>query len=163
MTIFRVRSYELDIMGHVNNAVYLSWLEQARLEAMEALGYPLEALIARRWMATVARIEIDYRSEARFGDEIRISTEPERVGRTSLTLRHRLERDGDPEELVADARVVLVWLGPDGRPAPVPEEVREALGSGGGAGGSGPPEATDAPGAAGGSGESGPPAGVDET
>lgn len=126
-TRHRVRSYELDIMGHVNNAVYLSWLEQARLEALEALGYPLEALIARRWMTTVARVEIDYRREARFGDEIVISTRPERIGNSSITLRHRIERENDPRALVAEARVVLVWLGEDGRPAPVPDEVRETL------------------------------------
>lgn len=127
LTRLRVRSYELDILGHVNNAVYLNWLEQARLEAFEALGYPLEALIERRWATTVARIEIDYRREARFGDQLLLSTELERIGRSSITLRHRMEREGDPEPAVAEARVVIVWLGADGRPAPVPEEVRRAL------------------------------------
>lgn len=131
-----VRSYELDIMGHVNNAVYLQWLEQARLQVLESLGYPLEALIRRRWVTTVARIEIDYRREARFGDEIRISTEAERVGRTSLTLRHRLERGEETGDLVAEARVVLVWLGADGQPASVPDEIRAALARRASAGGS---------------------------
>lgn len=126
VTRHRVRSYELDIMGHVNNAAYLNWLEQARLEAFEALGYRLEDLIARQWMTTVARIEIDYRREARFGEEIAILTEVERVGTSSIALAHRLERAG-VRDLVAEARVVVVWLGPDGRPARVPDEVRRAI------------------------------------
>ncbi|MFQ5689742.1 MAG: acyl-CoA thioesterase [Gemmatimonadota bacterium] len=124
---FRVRSYELDFLGHVNNAVYLNWLEQARLQALGELGYPLEALIERAWVTLVARIEIDYRREVRHGDDIRLRTEVERVGRTSLTLHHRFERIDDEVPLVAEARVVIVWIGQDGRPAPVPDEVRERL------------------------------------
>lgn len=127
VTRHRVRSYELDIMGHVNNAAYLNWLEQARLEAFQSLGWPLEALIARRWMTTVARIEIDYRREARFGDEIAISTALERVGDSSIALRHGMDRESEPPGRIAEARVVLVWLDQDRRPARVPDEVREAL------------------------------------
>lgn len=140
VTRHRVRSYELDIMGHVNNAAYLNWLEQARLEAFESLGYPLEDLIARRWMTTVARIEIDYRREARFGDEIAITTRLDRIGESSLALAHRLVRAGPGAGLVAEARAVLVWLGEDRRPARVPDEVRRAIAeaSPGGGGPSGP-------------------------
>ncbi len=144
ITRVRVRSYELDMLGHVNNAVFLNWLEQARLEAFERIGWSLEALIARRWMTHVVRIEIDYRREVRFGDEVVVLTRVEGIGRTSLTLAHSLERaapgagarsgegraraeDGSEPEVVAEARVVVVWLGQDGRPTPVPEEVRRSL------------------------------------
>lgn len=124
---FTVRSYELDMLGHVNNAVYLNYLEQARLQAFEFLGWPLQGLLDGSWMTTVARIEIDYRREARFGDRLVVVTEVDRVGRTSITLAHRIERESDPTSPVADARVVIVWLGPEGRPSPVPDEVRRAL------------------------------------
>ncbi len=142
----RVRSYELDMLGHVNNAVFLNWLEQARLEAFEVLGWSVEDLVRRRWLSNVARIEIDYRREVRFGDVVDVTTGLERLGRTSLTLAHRLVRvagvadegtepagrrgaegPDDRPDLVAEARVVVVWLDEHGRPTPVPREVRRAL------------------------------------
>lgn len=113
------------MLGHVNNAVFLNWLEQARLEIFEEIGWSLEALIGRRWVSNVVRIEIDYRREVRFGDEIELATWLERIGTSSITLAHRLSRDGS--EVVAEARVVVVWLGADGRPSPVPEELRAEL------------------------------------
>ncbi|MGH7540625.1 MAG: acyl-CoA thioesterase [Gemmatimonadota bacterium] len=128
-TTVQVRSYELDILGHVNNAVYLNWLEQARLAALEELGLGVEALIDREWLSNVVRIEIDYRRPARFGDRLRLLTWVERLGRTSLSLGHRILREGEGEDAAptADARVVVVWLDAGGRPTPIPREVRERL------------------------------------
>ena len=45
----RVRSYELDALGHVNHAVYLNYLEQARYDAMEAGGFPHTEVFAKGW------------------------------------------------------------------------------------------------------------------
>ena len=105
---FPVRSYELDILAHVNNAVYLNWLEQARLAAFDEIGYPLDALVERRWVTNVVRIEIDYRRPVVHGQTVVCRTELEGVGRTSLTLGHRLEVEGDPHPPAAEARVVVV-------------------------------------------------------
>lgn len=124
---FPVRSYELDFLGHVNNAVYLQYLEQARLTLLEELGYPLRALIDREWRNAVVHISIDYRREALYGDVVVVHSEVETIGRTSITLRHRLIREGDEESPLAEARVVLVWQDLDGRPTPVPDEIRRAL------------------------------------
>lgn len=127
-TAIEVRSYELDMLGHVNNAVFLNWLEQARLAALEALGFGVEALIEREWSSNVVRIEIDYRRPARFGDRLRVLTWLDRVGNTSLALGHRIERRDDPKGgPVAEAKVIVVWLDRKGGPTRVPAEVRERL------------------------------------
>jgi YbgC/YbaW family acyl-CoA thioester hydrolase len=136
---FRARSYELDMLGHVNNAVFLNWLEQARLQVFEELGWRVEELIAGRWSCNVVRIEIDYRREVRFGDEVELDTRVEAIGRSSITLAHQLRRTkrgagfraqpapSGSGELVAEARAVVVWLDTEGRPTPVPDEARAAL------------------------------------
>src|SRR6266536_479400 len=81
-------------MGHVNNAVYSTYLEQARIGV---LG-DLEPFI-------LARVEIDFRAELRSGEQIEVRTRCARVGTKSFELEHQIWT-GD--RLVADARRVLV-------------------------------------------------------
>ena len=125
---FRVRSYELDSLGHVNHAVYLNWFEHARMEVLERVGLTLDELFRRRWLPTVVRIEVDYRSEARMGSELRIETTMEEMRRSSFVIRQKLLAESDGR-LLAEARVVAVLVGSDGKAIPVPEEVRERFGA----------------------------------
>jgi YbgC/YbaW family acyl-CoA thioester hydrolase len=130
----RVRSYELDSFGHVNHAVHLNWFEQARFEALEAGGFPPSRLAEEGWGVHVVRIEVDYRREVRLGDRIRILTRVVALRNSSFSLEQRAYRpdpgaDGEGA-LVAEGKVVVVWVGSDGAPMRVPPEVRLALGGG---------------------------------
>ncbi|TVR63413.1 MAG: acyl-CoA thioesterase [Gemmatimonadales bacterium] len=133
----RVRSYELDALGHVNHAVYLNYLEQARFDALEAAGVSLEHLSREGWGVHVVRIEVDYRAECRMGDELVIRTRATGFRNSSMTIRQTLARRprnagtapaaaGD-EVTAVDAHIVAVWVGPDGRPMRIPPPVRSAL------------------------------------
>ena len=146
----RVRSYELDALGHVNHAVYLNYLEQARFDALEAAGVSLAHLAREGWGVHVVRIEIDYRAQCRMGDELVIRTHTTGFRNSSMTIQQKLERcprypgpapSGDGEGVTAvEARIVAVWVGPDGRPMRIPALVRSALtGSGPRPDGSDPP------------------------
>jgi acyl-CoA thioester hydrolase len=90
----RVRFRDCDPMGHVNNAVYSTYLEQARIGV---LG-DLEPFI-------LARVEIDFLAELRSGEEIEVLTRCSRIGTKSFELEHQV-RAGD--RVVADAKSVLV-------------------------------------------------------
>ncbi|MEQ8766649.1 MAG: thioesterase family protein [Planctomycetota bacterium] len=119
-----VRSYELDFYQHVNHAVYASWMEEARNRYLTARGrsyadYP-ESL--GLWIVVVSS-HLEYRASAVAGDEIRIRTHIERVGRTSVTFLHEVDRLPEEKRLV-DGRVVMVFKGRDGRAAAVPAELR---------------------------------------
>jgi acyl-CoA thioester hydrolase len=81
-------------MGHVNNAAYSTYLEQARIAALGGL----EPFI-------LARVEIDFRAELRAGEEIEIRSRCPRIGTKSFDLEHELWA-GD--RLVAEAKSVLV-------------------------------------------------------
>ena len=128
-TRLRVRSYELDSFGHVNHAVFLNYLEQARFEALEAGGFPPSLINARGWGVHVVRVEVDYRSEAVLGDPLVVRTRVEALKSSSMILRQvvRKESEAGEGELVAEGRVVLVWVGSDRRPMRIPDPVREAL------------------------------------
>jgi acyl-CoA thioester hydrolase len=90
----RVRFRDCDALGHVNNAVYSTYLEEARLAVLGGL---------REFI--LARVEIDFRAELRAGDEIEVGTRVGRLGGKSFELEHEI-RAGD--RVVAEAKSVLV-------------------------------------------------------
>lgn len=71
--ILRVRGYELDSYGHVNNAVYLQYLEQARWEFMNDNGL-LSFITEKSLLLVVIETNIKYIREANIFDELIIST-----------------------------------------------------------------------------------------
>lgn len=93
-----VRFRDLDAMGHMNNAVYATMIEQARLAFLTPNGAPVENMI-------LARLEIDFRSPVELGETIEIAVTPTRIGTKSFDLDYVL-RAGD--RVVAEAKTVLV-------------------------------------------------------
>ncbi len=98
-------------MGHVNNAVYLTFVETARIAWWTAAtGEPLERDGGRAEGLILAEAEVAFRSPVFFGETVVIETRAARMGRTSLGLEHRLTAsaaDG-PRRLVATCRSVIV-------------------------------------------------------
>jgi acyl-CoA thioester hydrolase len=122
-----VRSYELDTLGHTNNAVYVNWMEQARLATFQELGFGIDGLLAGTVLYNIVRAEVSFRRPTFFGDRVIIGTLLESIGTSSVKLQHPMTMAEDGA-LVCESREVIVWLGSDGRPTPVPDDVREALG-----------------------------------
>lgn len=122
-----VRTSELDSFGHVNHAVYLTYFEHARFEALKQAGFSWSVLGERRWAIFVVRIEVDYLAEARREDQLLVRTWAESFRRTSMVLAQEMTRDDGSRELVSRARVTAVWIGPDRKPMRVPEDVKEGL------------------------------------
>lgn len=99
-----VRFRDVDAMGHVNNAVYLTYFEAARIPYYLMLsGKPDLA----RADIIVARIECDYRSPATFGDTLIVGVRMEEIGSRSFALSYRIE-DAASATLVAEGRSVQV-------------------------------------------------------
>jgi acyl-CoA thioesterase FadM len=71
-----------------------------------------------------ARMEMDFRSSVRFGDDVTTTLTVAEVGRTSIAYGFRLETS---RGVAAEGRVVTVLVGPDARPIEVPDDVRAAL------------------------------------
>ena len=118
----RVRYRDLDAFGHVNNAVYLTYLEEARNAFLAHLGLVRGVADIRM---ILARTEIDFRSPLSLGEEVEIGVRPGRLGNKSFDLEYEL-RAGD--RVVAAAKVVLVTYDYErSAPIPVPEEWRERM------------------------------------
>lgn len=117
-----VRSTEIDVNGHVNNAKYLEYLEWGREEWYETAGLPYDAFTQMGVQTVTVNININYRKECRQGDRLTIVTRPERIGRTSYVLSQRIVNERG--ELCADAEVTSVALDIGTRKS---REVPEAL------------------------------------
>lgn len=124
---FTVRSYELDSLGHLNNAVYFSWLEEATFAQLGERGLPFLEFAGRGWFPIVVHAELDFRKEARSGDRIRVEGWPISYGTTSMRLGYRLLREAD-EVLVASGMRIWVFVDQKAGKIPVPDEIRDALG-----------------------------------
>ena len=82
----KVRFSDLDAMGHVNNASYLSYLEEARLAYYnQVLKVDTNSL---KFNAVIARIEIDYIDQIRLGEVVEIYTRTARIGHKSSDVEH---------------------------------------------------------------------------
>lgn len=124
MFVYRehVRFRDLDAMGHVNNAVFLTYIESARVAFLQYLG---AATTLEDMSIIVARIEIDFRAPVGFGDELEISVRASRFGEKSFDLDYELRVGG---KVVAEAKSVLVGYDYGRQEAvEIPDEWREKL------------------------------------
>ena len=119
-----VRFRDCDPMGHVNNAVYLSYLESARFawwrRALGPSGLTDHAFI-------VARVEIDYRKAALPGERLLVRLRVDGLGRSSFTIAYEV-LNTRTRELVADAKSVQVAFDYAlGKSVPLSEDLRAKL------------------------------------
>ena len=105
-TKIKVRGYHLDLYGHVNNARYLEFLEEARWTFFEEKA-DLPAFLQSGLALIVVNINIDYRHAATMGDELAIATSVKSVGKRSAIMHQRVELAASGK-LVAEADVTFV-------------------------------------------------------
>lgn len=125
-TTLQVRFRDTDAFGHVNNAVFSSYVELARIQYLLDVLQPDRPF--DRLPLILARAELDFRSPIAFGEEVVVETRVDRIGRSSIGMTHRLTVTAD-DRLVADVQSVLVTYDyAAARPMPVPDDWRRRLG-----------------------------------
>lgn len=114
---------DLDVFGHVNNAVYLTFIENARIGYMrDVLG--IESL--DDLLVIVANVNIDFRSRASLGETLDVGARVSRIGTKSFAMDHEIH--GPDGRLVAAASTTLVTFDYRGDSTmPVPELWRERI------------------------------------
>ena len=113
-----VRPYECDSYGHVNHAVYVNYLEHARMQFLHAAGFDYKGLIAEGFFTVITRLDIAYRSPAYADEVLVIETEAMETRRVSGRFRQVIRRE---ETTVAEADVHWCVVDGAGRPARPPE------------------------------------------
>jgi len=116
----RVEWRDLDPAQHVNNAVYLSYIEDCAFLVAEAHGWPLERMTAEGFAVLVRRHRVEYLQQAVLGDELEVATWASDVRRTNA-LRHFLVTRLADGALVTRAQTFYAWVDlATGRPIRIP-------------------------------------------
>jgi acyl-CoA thioester hydrolase len=118
-----VRQYELDQYGHVNNAVYLNWVEQVATDHVEALGFGREwaAGVGGGWVVREHRVT--YHRPVVYGDVVLVTTLPQQIGGVRGIRRTEIHREADGA-LTTEVDTIWVWVRlSDGRPMRIPNEL----------------------------------------
>jgi len=88
-TTLNVRGYHLDVYGHVNNARYLEFLEEARWRFFAERGV-IDTLTGKELAMVVVNININYRRAALIHEELKIVTQLTKVGNKSFIIRQEI-------------------------------------------------------------------------
>ena len=114
-----MRFCDTDALGHINNARYAEYVEHARLDFFNAIGTTVRSLI-------LANLNIDYRKQVGPDEAIYIETWIEKLGNSSIVIRHAMFANG---ECAADVSSVVVYFDyAAGKAQPLTPEIRASLG-----------------------------------
>jgi acyl-CoA thioester hydrolase len=123
-TRIKVRFAELDPYAHVNHAVYVTYFEVGRAEALESIGLSLESMAGQGFQFVITELAVRYRRAAEAGDELTVETMVSEVGRASTRWTQRIRR-GDEVLVTAEVRAGITDR--TGRPTKPPAWLFEAL------------------------------------
>lgn len=117
-----LRWRDLDAFNHVNNANFMTYVEEARIRWFESAG---NDWLSNGRIPLLAAVQMNYRLPIPYPARVFVELLTQRVGNSSLTLGHRIV--GEDDRLYADGHSVLVWIEmASGRPVPLPDAVRAA-------------------------------------
>ena len=124
--LHRVGRHEIDTNRHVNNAVYLNWVEEAKFAAAEAAGWSVERVLESDLLIVQARHDTDFLLPALYRDEIRIVSRLHEIRKVRGTWRHRIYR-ATTGELLAVNYSTGAFLTLDGKPRRLPREMLDDI------------------------------------
>ncbi|MFT4812985.1 MAG: acyl-CoA thioester hydrolase [Paracoccaceae bacterium] len=121
----KVRDYECDMQGIVNNAVYQNYLENARHEFLLSRGVDFADLTKRGIIVIVTRAELDYKKPLRSGDFFDVTVTAEQVSRLKIAFRQTI-RLQENSKLIMEAIVYAAALKDFKKPF-FPDELKALL------------------------------------
>src|SRR5512147_2633275 len=117
---------DTDCGGVVYYANYLRYMERARTEYLASKGFSVRELMDEGTIFMVLRVEIDYKSPARYGDTVEIETWVRDAGRATMFFEH-IMREKSSRRIFAECRAKMVYVDPAGKPKRLSAETVEKL------------------------------------
>lgn len=115
-----VRSYECDSYSHVNNAVYLNYLEYGRMEFLHAINFDYKGIIEAGYYLYVTHVDIYYKASAFLDDKLFIEVESSKLKKISGEFKQVIRKEDGT--VCAEATVTWACVSKNGRPSKVPDE-----------------------------------------
>ena len=123
--IRKSRYYETDQMGIIHHSNYIRWMEEARIDMLDQLGYPYRRFEEMGYMSPVLHVECEYKKSVKFDDEVKIVVSLKEFGRVKFTLRYDIYNMSEGGELSAYGTTAHCFLKKDGRPVLIDKEMKE--------------------------------------
>jgi acyl-CoA thioester hydrolase len=118
-----VRFRDCDAMGHVNHAVYFTYMEQCRL----TFWRDVTGTASPETRVIVARAECDYRAPAHFGDEVEVRVKVGAIGRSSFALEYEIVEVGSTRLIATGKTVMVSYDYTAAKSVPLPDAARVLL------------------------------------
>lgn len=112
---FKVRDYECDMQGVVNNGVYQNYLEHARHEFLISKGINFAEMVANKINLVVVRAELDYCDSLKSGDSFEVRSKIQQLSKVRFEFVQDIYRIADSKQMVR-AKIVGTSLNERGRP-----------------------------------------------
>jgi acyl-CoA thioester hydrolase len=124
--LIEVRYGDIDPQGHVNNAKFLTYMEQARIFYLKQLKL-WEGGSFLNLGVILADLQITFRKPIQFGDAVRVGVRISHVGTKSMTSEYRLEDSRDATEFASGSSVLVAYDYHKMRSMPIPEDWRKSI------------------------------------
>lgn len=125
--IRKAKYYETDQMGIIHHSNYIRWMEEARIDMLEQMGYPYRRFEEMGYMSPVLRAECDYKKSVKFDDEVRIKVVVKELGRVKFTLGYEIYNMSGGGELSACGATTHCFIKKSGRPVMIDREMPEFM------------------------------------
>lgn len=120
-----VRWGDLDAFNHVNNTVFLRFIEEARIHFFAEID---QDLMAAGDGPVVVNINCNFRREIRYPATVRVTLAAHQASAKRLVMEHTLTDADHPDRLYADAEATVLWVSGDtGGSVPLPENIVTAV------------------------------------
>lgn len=127
--MLKARYYETDQMGIIHHSNYIRWMEEARIDVLNQLGYPYRRFEEMGYMSPVLHAECEFKKSVKFDDEVKIVVSIQDFGKVKFTLRYDIYNMSEGGCLSACGLTRHCFLNKDGRPVMMNKEMKEFSGT----------------------------------
>ncbi len=124
--VIAIRWGDLDSVGHVNNTIYFRYMEQARIDWFDSLGYPVGP---REEGPVIVNASCTFLKQLNYPGNVEVKTYIGTVGRTSMESWIEMRPSYDPGTVYAEGGAKIVWVNYAlGKSQPLPDQIRRVVG-----------------------------------
>ena len=117
--------YETDQMGVIHHSNYIRWMEEARVDMLNQIGYPYRRFEEMGYISPVLHVDCEYKKSVKFDDEVKITIRLQEAGRVKFTLRYDIYNLSEGGVLSASGTTTHCFLRKHGRPVLMDKEMKE--------------------------------------
>ena len=122
-----MRYGDLDPQGHVNNAKYLTFFEQARVQYMIHLGLYAQDQSFMKFGVIVADVHIAFLAPIHFGDEVKVGVRISKLGNKSMTVEQNIVNNASGQEMAKGEIVMVAFDYQSKKTISIPDEWRNKI------------------------------------